>query len=169
MWPRPGAAVMKPTSYTSPKSLHLVAPLFLTFASRLQTEPHCFNMEVLSEMQDSQERVVSSANADWTVYSVLHFGCSLVMYMQAFVQVTGTLAWSCRSCAWRCVSFWKPRLPCPCDPYGHCQRPCQGSALYQLACFPRWLSLAARGGEERRKEKGRGSLFVCLLACFCFI
>lgn len=55
---------MKPTSYTSPKSLHLVAPLFLTFASRLQTEPHCFNMEVLSEMQDSQERVVSSANAD---------------------------------------------------------------------------------------------------------
>lgn len=83
---------MKPTSYTSPKSLHSVAPLFLTFASRSQTEPHCFNMEVLCEMQDSQEGVVSSANADRMVYSVLHFGCSLVMYMQAFVQVTGTVA-----------------------------------------------------------------------------
>ncbi len=83
------------------------------------------------------------------------------------MQFTGAVAWSCRSCVWRCVSRWKPRLPCPCDPYGHCQRPCQGSAPYQLACSPLWLSLPARGGEERRKEKGgEHCLFVCLPALF---
>lgn len=51
---------------------------------------------------------------------------------------------------------------CSCDPYGRCQRPCQGSAPYQLACSPLRLSLPA--GEEKRE--GRGTLFVCLL---CFI
>lgn len=97
--------------------------------------------------------------------------CSLASTMQCIrrllYSVTGAVAWSCRSCVWRCVSCWKPRLPCPCDPYGHCQRPCQGSAPYQLACSPLWLSLPTRGGEQRRKEKGgECCLFACLPALF---
>lgn len=89
----------------------------------------------------------------------------MCLYYRLFCSLQAQ--WSCRSCVWRCVSCWKLKLPCPCDPYGHCQRPCQGSAPYQLACSPLWLSLQARGGEERRKEKGgECCLFVCLPALF---
>ena len=104
------------------------------------------------------------------LYSLLHFGYSFVMYtmyrLLHSLQVLSPQA-ADRVCMWRCVSCWKPRLPCPCDPYGHCQRPCQGSAPYQLACSPLWLTLPARGGEKRRKEKGgECCLFVCLPALF---
>lgn len=127
-------------------------------------------MEVLCEMQDSQECVVSSANADLMLIKWFTHYCSWATAMWCIYRLLYSLQVQSPEAAdrvRRCVSCWKLRLPCPCDPYGHCQRPCQGSAPYQLACSPLWLSLPARGGVERRKEKGgERCLFVCLPALF---
>lgn len=144
-------AALNPTSYTSLKSLHsvaLVLYLCITFTEWICC--YCFNMEGKCRIHGMYCFLCQHGfNAHQVVYSLLQFGCSYVYI--SYVS----------------VSCWKPRLPCPCDPYGHCQRPCQGSAPYQLARSLLRLSLPARGGEERRKEKGgERCLFVCLL---CFI
>lgn len=91
-----------------------------------------------------------------------------VQFMEAYVQYCWCSSPRLQTlCVEVCVSCWKPRLPCPCDPYVHCQRPCQGSGPYQFACSPYWLSLPDEGGDERRKEEGgECCLFVCLPALF---
>lgn len=90
-----------------------------------------------SEMQDSQESVVSVM---WLAH------CSATWAtVHAYV---GSHAVEASDRVWRRVSCMKPRLPCPCDPYGHCQRPRQGWAPYQLSGSHWW---------RRGEKKGEGS------------
>lgn len=69
------------------------------------------------------------------------------------------------------VSCWKLRLPCPCDPYGHCQWSCQNWSLYRLLSTLPLSASHERGGEERGRErewgrKRRRMLFICCLFFF---
>ena len=166
--------VLNPTSYISLKSFHLVAMFVLAFAPWSDSIcSNCFSMEVRYKILVWEEHVMSSANTRKCSSSGLLMaatGLQLcdVQFMQAYVQYYWCSSLRLQTlCVEVCVSCWKPRLPCPCDPYVHCQRPCQGSGPYQFACSPHWLSLPDEGGEERRKEEGgECCLFVCLPALF---